>query len=405
MKRLLLFLTVVCCAAAVSGGGVRPSVELFLENYTKLVAGKRVGLVTNRTGVNRNLTPTVDLLKKDARINLVALFAPEHGIRSDIAAGEHIGGGIDLTSGLPVYSLYGGKDHRPTKEQLAKIDCMVFHLQDIGTRTYTYIWHMAEVMAACGEAGKPVIILDVPNPNGMLRSDGPIREEAFKSFIGLHPVPYTYSMTCGELARYLKNECGIQCKLFIVPMRGYRRNMSFTDTGLPWVPTSPQIPSVAAANGYPVTGPIGTLGTLEIGIGQTLPFQIVVAPGLDGNKMAAELNWIKISGVRFLPHTVTPTTGPYKGRKCGGVQLFVTDAPQLAPIEAMIHILCYLRDHYSEFSWGRNVNGAEGFDKALGTDRIRKMIQSGKSPAVIIRSYQSELASFRQKAAKYYIYP
>ncbi len=246
---------------------VYTGLEVFLSKYTSLVQGKKVGLVTNQTGVNANRVSTVNLFYKNPDIKLVALFAPEHGIRGNLKAGETVPGGRDPLTGLPVYTLYGANGHRPTREQLAQIDVMVFDIQDVGSRTYTYIWHLAECMSACAENGKTIIVLDRPNPYGAYTVDGPCVDPELKSFIGLYSIPRVYGMTVGELAVYLNTEEKIRSKLYVVPMMNYRRGMSWAQTGLPWVPPSPNIPTPESAYAYASTGTLGETGGINIGIG------------------------------------------------------------------------------------------------------------------------------------------
>ncbi|MDD3154822.1 MAG: DUF1343 domain-containing protein [Victivallaceae bacterium] len=382
----------------------RSSVDEFLRRHTSVVKGKRVGLLTNPSGVDAMLNSTIDRFRNHPGIRLTALFAPEHGVRGDVAAGKHLPGGIDAGSGVRVFSLYGGKDHKPTKESLREIDVMVYHIQDVGCRTYTYIWHLAEAMKACGEAGIPVVVLDVPSAAGHLRADGPIREARFKSFIGLYPIPYTYALTTGELARYLRAEEKIKCELIVVPMKNYRRGMSFRDTKLAWVPTSPQIPSADSACCYAITGPIGTLGLVDIGINHVLPFQVVGAPWLDGKKMSETLNACKLEGVRFRPIYYTNASGAYKGQSLQGVQLHVTEPSKLMPFRTMLAILIYLRENHRDKLVFEKAGSAEGFDKAVGTDAVRKRILAGDSLWQIIKSYSGPVAEFERKSAKYRIY-
>ncbi|OGV49792.1 MAG: hypothetical protein A2X49_02975 [Lentisphaerae bacterium GWF2_52_8] len=382
---------------------VYTGLEVFMSKYVSIVAGKRVGLVTNPTGVNGNLTPTVDLFKGDKRINLVALFSPEHGIRGDVRAGENVAGGRDPKTGLPVYTLYGGKDHRPTKESLDKIDVLVFDIQDVGSRTYTYIWHMAECMSACAIAGKPVIVLDRPNPLGAEVIDGPVTEKQYLCFIGLYPVPRVYGMTIGELARYLNAEEKIGCQLTVVPMINYRRGMSWEETGLPWVPSSPHIPSSQSACCFAATGTIGELGTISIGIGYTLPFQTIGAPWLFGESDAAALNALGLPGVRFRPIHYKPFYGAYKEQDINGVQIHVTNPATFKPTTTEVAILCHLRKYYPK-QFSISSDKAAAFDKAMGNSSVRSSIMKGASYQQIAASWAAQDVAFKAKRDKYLIY-
>ncbi|MDD5697408.1 MAG: DUF1343 domain-containing protein [Victivallaceae bacterium] len=375
--------------------------EVFLHKYTGIVKGKRVGLITNPTGVDAHLRSTADLLKANPAVNLVALFAPEHGIRGDIPAGQDFQCTYDRGTGLPVYSLYGGRDHRPPPGSLDKVDMLIYSIQDIGCRSYTYIWHLAECMSAAGLAGKPVMVLDVPNPLGAVQIDGPIMENRYRSFIGLYPIPYVYGLTVGELALYFKRVIGLKCQLYVVPMMNYRRGMSWRQTGLPWVPTSPQIPSPESACCYAVTGAIGTLGTVGIGIGYTLPFQVVAAPGIDAAHMTRSLNRLGLTGIRFREIHFTPSFGLFKGQKTNGVQLHVTDVSVFKPTTCTVAILHYLQHYCPEFKWRRD--RIEGFDKAMGTAEVRRLLQQGYSFQTIVKTWQNNLQNYSAALQKHRI--
>ncbi|WP_176012905.1 exo-beta-N-acetylmuramidase NamZ domain-containing protein [Victivallis sp. Marseille-Q1083] len=401
---VILPLVVPAGVFAAAQPAFKSSLENFLASYTHLVAGKRVGLVTNPTGVDRNLQSVIDIMNADKRINLVALFAPEHGIRGNFQAGVEFNLLPDPQTGLPVYSLYGPQGHRPSPEALKNIDVLIYYIQDIGSRTYTYIWHMAECMSAAAEADKTMIILDVPNPFGPGQIDGPIREESFKSFIGLYPIPYTYALTAGELARYLKGEEKINCRLQIIPMGNYSRETSWEDTGLTWVPTSPQIPSAQSAYCYPITGVIGTMDSVNIGIGYTLPFQVLATPWIDADKMAAYLNDQKFAGVRFRPIHFRPLAGNYQGEDVHGVQIHVLDPTVLKPSTIGVAMLCYLQDNYSEFRWPTTEAGLHSFDLAMGTSRVRELILQRKSYQEICAEWEKPNAAFKQKSQKYRLY-
>jgi uncharacterized protein YbbC (DUF1343 family) len=377
---------------------VHNGLEVFLYKYTSIVKGKRVGLITNPTGVDARLRSTVDLLKASPDINLVALFAPEHGIRGDVGAGENFRGSYDQKTGLPVYSLYGGKDHRPPAGSLDRVDILIYSIQDIGCRSYTYIWHLAECMSAAAEAGKSMIVLDVPNPLGAVQVDGPIIEKKYRSFIGLYPIPFVYGLTVGELALYLKRVIGIKCKLTIVPMANYRRGMSWGQTGLPWVPTSPQVPSPESACCYSVTGALGSLGIVGIGIGYTLPFQVVAAPWINAEHMANYLNNLGMPGIHFREIHFTPYFGLFKQQKTNGVQLHITDVAKFKPTTCTVAILYYLQKYCRQFKW--RSDRINGFDKAMGTAQVRQMLQRGYSIKSIVQTWQKPLDGFEEKVRK-----
>jgi len=401
--RLALFLALSFVLSLRTDARVYDGLEIFLYKYTHLVQGKRVGLVTNASGVNARLVATVDLFRADKRINLVALFAPEHGIRGDIEAGKNFKGGIDPVTKLPVYTLYGGVDHKPPKEGLAKIDVLVFDIQDVGSRAYTYIWHMAECMSGAAQAGKTVIVLDNPNPLGADVVDGPVTERQFLSFIGLYPVPRVYGMTMGELAKYLNVEEKINCNLVVIPMLNYKRGMSWAQTGLPWVPTSPHIPTPESACCFAATGTIGEIGVFNIGIGYTLPFQAVTAPWMNAGLSAARLNSLKLPGVVFRPVYYTPFYAAYKNQAVSGVQLHVTDPGKFKPATTEAAILCHIKKYYpGKLVW--NPEKIAIFDKSMGTASVRKMILAGDSYEKITASWEPGIRSFEAKRRKYLIY-
>jgi uncharacterized protein YbbC (DUF1343 family) len=285
---------------------VKPGIEVLREGEFACLKGKRVGLVTNPTGVDKQLKSTVDILFEAEGVNLVALYGPEHGVRGDIPAGEKVENQIDAKTGLKVHSLYG-KTRKPTPEMLQGVDVLVYDIQDIGCRSYTFISTMGLVMNAAKEQNKEVVILDRPNPLGGEKVEGSGVSQGYFSFVSQFDIPYIYGLTCGELANYLNQEIG--CKLTVVPMQGWKRHMRFEDTGLPWVPTSPQIPSTTAAILYPATGIIGEMGFLNIGVGYTLPFQVMTAPWVKSVELTEVLNAKQLLGVVFRPILYKPLFG------------------------------------------------------------------------------------------------
>ncbi|MFA6716031.1 MAG: DUF1343 domain-containing protein [Victivallales bacterium] len=399
--RKILFLTVLLLSISAAHARVYNGLEVFLSKYTYIVKGKRVGLITNPTGVDAHLRSAADLLKANPDVNLVALFAPEHGIRGDVAAGENFKSNYDRKTGLPVYSLYGGKDHRPPPGSLNKIDILIYSIQDIGCRSYTYIWHLAECMSAAALAGKTMVVLDVPNPLGAVQADGPITENKYRSFIALYPIPFVYGLTVGELALYFKRVIGIKCRLYVVPMINYRRGMNWAQTGLPWVPTSPQIPSPESACAYSVTGAVGTLGIVGIGIGHTLPFQVVAAPWINAEHMARTLNNLGLKGICFREIHFTPSFGLFKGQSTHGIQLHITEVGDFRPTACTVAILYYLQKNYSQFRW--RSDRIAGFDKAMGTARVRLLLQRGYNWRNVTDSWREPVNSYLDKIKKYKI--
>ena len=270
------------------GVGVKLGLDIFLENNYEQFKGKRVGLITNMTGVNEGLIPSIDLFHEHPGINLVALYGPEHGIRGDAKEGEKVESSVDPYTGVPVYSLYG-TSKKPSKEMLDPVDVIVFDLQDIGARYYTFIYTMAYVMEACAEHGKQFVVLDRPNPITGTAMEGNLVEEDVRSFVGLYPIPNRHGMTVGELALLFKYEFGINCELTIVPMDGWRRHMYYDETGLFWVPPSPNTTGIDMSVLYPGTCLVeGT--NLSEGRGTTKPFEYVGAPYIDGYRLAKRFN-------------------------------------------------------------------------------------------------------------------
>lgn len=323
-----------------------PKVELGIDvllapgsPHATALAGKRLGLITNPSGVDGQLVPTADRLARDPRLTLVQLYGPEHGIRGEVPAGEKVDDARDPGTGLPVQSLYG-RTRRPTAESLAGIDALLFDIQDIGSRTYTYISTLGEAMQACAEHRKPLWVLDRPNPIGGRLAEGPVMPGQWRNFIGWGPMPVTHGMTVGEVARFFKDSLGIACELHVVPMRGWRRSMVWADTGLLWTQTSPHIPGTVQAHLYVATGMVAMSTTnLSDGVGTTLPFEVVVADFLDGPRLAAELDALGLPGVRFQALAVKPFYGTFKDQSLRGVRLHLTDPRAFEPLRTAVTLL------------------------------------------------------------------
>jgi uncharacterized protein YbbC (DUF1343 family) len=391
--------SLVCSAPA----RVKPGVEVLVAKRQDLLRGKRVGLITNPTGVTSTLKSTIDVLNALPGVKLVALFGPEHGVRGDVFAGEQVSDFVDARTGLPVYSLYGRRS-KPTAEMLKDVDVLVYDIQDIGSRTYTYIYTMASSMEAAAAQKIPFVVLDRPNPVGGLLVEGPVLEHGFESGIGRYPIPYTYGMTVGELAMLFNREFGINCELTVVPMEGWRRDMLFADTGLPWVPTSPHIPHAETALFYPATGCLGELGICE-GVGYTLPFELVADEFTDGQALADHLNAQALPGVVFRPQYFRPYYFRFKDKQLHGVQIHITDPRAFRPMETQMHILAALRKLYPQVDlFDRSRYRPDSFDRAMGTDKVRKALLEGHSAQEIMRQWQPALDDFmkvRQKSLLY----
>lgn len=382
--------------------------EVLAAHHFRELAGKRVGLITNPSGVNSRIETTLDVLRAAPGVKLVALFGPEHGIYGDVPAGDKVESRTDTRTGLPVHSLYGAT-RKPTPKMLEGLDALVYDLQDTGSRSYTFISTMGLAMDACGEAGLEFIVLDRPNPLGGERIEGPLVEEKFRSFVSQWDIPYVYGLTCGEVARFL-NEAGRlkhPCKLTVVPLEGWQRSMVWRDTGLPWVPASPHIPHGDSPLFQVATGMLGEIGGVSIGVGYTLPFQTIAAPKVDPHALAANLNARQLPGLVFRPLTYKPYYGAFKDEIIGGVQLHFT-APATAPLTAInFHALEALqqvagRDTFAEAIKAKKT--FDMFDKVNGTDATRLALQAGQPAAAIVAAWQAAEDKFRADRKKYLLY-
>ncbi len=447
MKNFFRFVLLIVFAATISAQAtVKLGNEVLAEKKFKALAGKRIGLITNPSGVNSKLESVVDILQNAPEVNLVALFGPEHGIYGDVPAGDKVTNRVDVRTGLPVHSLYG-ETRKPTPKMLEGLDALVMDVQDAGIRSYTFISTMGLAMAACGEAGIEFIILDRPNPLGGERIEGPMVTDEFRSFVSQYDIPYAHGMTIGELAQMINAERWVtnQCKLTVVPMKGWKRSMLWPDTKLQWVPTSPHVPEDTSPMYMTATGIIGELGSANIGVGLPLPFHCIGLPGMDMWKTAETLNNYKIPGVKFKPLTFKPYYGPFTTNIISGAQLYILD-PRRAPLTA---INLYIIEAVKNVS-GRDLfadakknfgeaqakkakaaaekaakDKAEGkepakvdpakapvkpptafdmFDKVNGTDATRKALQEGVPAAAIVKSWKAGEGQFRKDRKKYLIY-
>jgi len=380
---------------------VLPGIDVLLRERRDLLAGKRVGLITNPTGLTSSLQANIDALR-EAGVHLVALFGPEHGVRGDVEAGRAVASYTDAKTGIPVYSLYG-KTRKPTAKMLRGVDLLLYDIQDIGSRPYTYISTMAVSMEAARDAGIPFVVLDRPNPLGGELVDGPVLEPQFKSFIGIYPIPYVYGLTVGELAQLFNEEFGIGCDLTVIPMKGWHRNMLFEDTGLVWVPTSPHIPHPLTAFYCATTGGMGELGTVNEGVGTPLPFELVGAPWIDAEKLANELNARHLAGVFFRPTSYRPYYFRFKNEQLWGVQIHILDPRVFRPVLTQLHILHALLKLFPDHNIFETDRTAS-FDRAWGTDQVRLMLTRGADPETIVASWQEKLAHYRRVRQKYLLY-
>lgn len=388
---------------------VLPGIDVLAAREFAPLAGKRVGLVMNQTAVRRDVRQTtLDAFLATDRCRLVALFAPEHGIDGSVFAGEDIAAAVEPRSGLPVYSLYGATK-RPTRAMLKDIDVMVYDIQDIGVRSYTFISTLIRVMEGCADAGVPLVVLDRPNPIGGDVVDGPVLDPAYRSFVGIVPVPYVYGLTVGELATMANGEGwlegGRRCELKVIRMEGWRRGMTWRETGLTWVPPSPNIPSEEAGFTYAATGAIGELGIVNIGVGFTMPFQLIGATWIDSYQLSDRLNGMKIPGIWFRRTAYKPFYGMSNGKVCNGVQI-VRTGESSAPFSASVAIMTALRDLYpdrapidavGEESW-------KMFDKVCGGPELRERLTSGSTFEEIIASWKDGLDRYISLRQEYLLY-
>lgn len=403
---------------------VKLGVEVLFEKRLNLIRGKHVGLITNPTGLDGKLDSIIERFRGEPGVKLVALYGPEHGVRGNAQAGEFVPFYFDEHLKLPVFSLYG-QTHKPPADMMTNIDeymrtfdtqhagkqvesgmmqavdVMVFDLQDVGTRVYTYIATMAYAMQAAADANIPFIVLDRPNPIGGLVMEGSILEyPKFSSFIGLYPIPLRHGMTAGELAQ-LFNEKFLtkKCRLTVVPMENWARDEWFDETSLPWVLPSPNLPTLDSATVYP--GQVIIEGTnLSEGRGTTKPFEFFGAPWIDGFVLAKELNAVKLPGVKFREVYFTPTFSKFAGQQCGGCQLHVTDRDAYQSVATTLTILSEIKKLY-----GNKLElHANYFDKVLGASSVREALERDKPAEKIVAGFQPGLDEFAKLREPYLLY-
>lgn len=402
----------LCCGTLMAAAPPKVTVGidvLLTDDYAQLLKGKRIGLITNHTAVNSKLHPTRDLIKAYGPTygcQLTALFAPEHGLFGLAYAEQNEADSVD-PDGIPIFSLHG-KTRRPTPAMLKQIDMLIYDIQDIGSRSYTYITTLFYAMEEAAKHKIPVLVLDRPNPINGITVDGPMLEEKWRSMVGYINVPYCHGMTIGELAQFFNGEYSVGCDLKVVPMKGWKRTMSFQDTGLTWVPTSPHVPEASTALYYPATGLLGELQIINIGVGYTLPFKVVGAPWIDAQKFAQGLNEQKFPGVYFLPFYFRPFYGRFAQEDCQGVQIVITDPLKYKPVATQYLIIGLLKSLFPEKmkeALESSKSRREMFAKVNGTDEIYNII-AGKGPAVWkLRSlHEKERKAFLALRKKYLIY-
>ena len=393
---------------------VKTGIEVLRDKGFAGLAGRRVGLVTNPSGVDRHLKSTIDILFEAPEVNLVALYGPEHGVRGDVYAGGKIDDTKDEATGLPVYSLYGST-RKPTPEMLEGIDVMVYDIQDVGARSYTFISTLGLVMEACAAKDIEVMVLDRPNPLGGNKVEGCYVEQPFNSFVSQYRIPYVYGLTVGELANLI-NEEGlnrgqkgdqepVKCKLTVVPMEGWTRDMIYEDTGLPWVLPSPNIPFKDSPMYYASSGISGELyGFMNIGIGYTLPFPVFGALWLDPDKLKERLESYGLQGISFRTIWYKPYFGSLAGKLVKGLQFFFTDYEKARLTDTQFFVMQAVAELYPDKKAFEVVTGIGLFDKVCGTDYVRKEFSKRYKVADIIHYWRKDEGDFRNISRQYYLY-
>ncbi len=411
----ILSLLAPLCMSAGPQVNVRVGIEVLESRGFEGLKGKRVGLVTNPSGVDRNLRSTIDILNDAEDVNLVALFGPEHGVRGDAYAGDLVDDSIDQLTGIKVFSIYG-KYREPSQEMLDGIDIMVYDIQDVGTRSYTFISTLGLVMRACAKKGIEVMVLDRPNPLGGNKVEGCNVEPGFFSFVSEFEIPYVYGLTVGELAIMINEEgmnrgqrgydSPLKCKLSVIPMDGWHRDMTYVETGLPWVLPSPNIPYPQTAIDYPSSGISGELyGYLNVGVGYTLPFETFAAEWIDADKLKAELDSYNLPGTAFRTIHYKPIAGSSQGKLIHGVQFHYTDYEAATVSLTQFYVMQALHRLYpgrNPFQMAQSRMGM--FDKVCGTDYVRKTFSKRLEVEDIIDYWNKDVSDFKALSKRYYLY-
>jgi uncharacterized protein YbbC (DUF1343 family) len=396
---LSIVLSIVLSLRAQSPAPVRPGIEVFLANVPQALRGKRVALITNHSAVDRARTPDIDLIAQHQHLKLVALLAPEHGIRGDAAAGATIEDEKDSKTGVPIFSLYKSEDRGPTPEMLRDVDVLIYDLQEVGGRTWTYVSTMVLAMEAARQKGIPFVVLDRPNPIGGEIVEGALLDPRFKSFVGMYPIPARHGMTVGELAVLFNTKFALGAELIVVQTLNWRRSQWQDETGLPWVNPSPNLRSLAALTSYP--GSVYFEGTnLTEGRGTDRPFEQIGAPWLDAPAIVTTMNAMRLPGITFEAMTmaVASTAAKFPGQTIPGIRFDITDRQSYRPVRTMLLLIDAIRrQHPGEFAWGKTI------DRLTGSDKARLAIDAGRLPA-LLEEWDREAAAFRdsRKAALLY---
>ena len=384
---------------ALSATPVRPGIETFLANVPRTLRGKRVGLITNHSGIDRARTSDIDLIAKHKHLKLAALLAPEHGIRGTVEAGEQIVDETDPGTGVPIYSLYKSEDRGPTPEMLKDVDVLIYDLQEVGGRTWTYVSTMALAMKAARKKGIPFVVLDRPNPIGGEIVEGALLDPRFKSFVGMYPIPARHGMTVGELATLFNRKYGIGANLIVARVENWRRSQWLDQTGLPWINPSPNLRSLAALTSYP--GSVYFEGTnLTEGRGTDRPFEQIGAPWLNAPEVARVMNERLIPGIRFeaITMVVAPTAAKHKGQTIPAIRFAVTDRRTYRPVRTSLLLIDEIRrQHRSHFAWTATI------DRLTGSDKVRLAIEADRL-GQLLKEWDREAAEFRESRKPYLLY-
>jgi uncharacterized protein YbbC (DUF1343 family) len=401
------FLIAACARTTVSSSppasgvtsGVVPGIEVFLSDVPASLRGKRVGLITNESAVDRSRTPDIDLIARHKDLRLVALFAAEHGIRGTVAAGAKIEDEMDSKTGVPIHSLYKTEDRGPTAEMLKDVDVLVYDLQEVGGRTWTYVSTMALSMQAAKKKGIPFVVLDRPNPIGGEIVEGALVEPNFKSFVGFYPIPARHGMTVGELAKLFNERHQIGSDLTIVKASNWRRSQWLDQTGLPWTNPSPNLRSLAALTSYP--GSVYFEGTnLTEGRGTERPFEQIGAPWLNAKEVVRVMNDRKLPGIQFeaITLSIEPTAAKYPGLTIPGIRFVITDRQAYRPVRTALLLIDEIRrQHPSDFAWRGSI------DRLTGSDKARLAIESGQLPS-LLADWDREAAEFKAGSKPFLLY-
>jgi uncharacterized protein YbbC (DUF1343 family) len=402
---IIVLVLLAACGSALaqselrSAGAVRPGLEVFLSDVPAKLRGKRVGLITNHAGIDRAGTAGIDLISAHKDLKLVALFAAEHGIRGTAAAGEKVSDDRDAKSGVPIFSLYKAEDRGPTPAMLEGVELLVYDLPEVGGRTWTYVSTMALAMQAAARKNIPFVVLDRPNPIGGEIVEGGLLDPAFKSFVGMYPIPARHGMTVGELATFFNQEFGIGVDLIVARTENWRRSQWFTDTGLPWRNPSPNLRSPAALNHYP--GTVYFEGTnLTEGRGTDRPFEQIGAPWLDAPMLVKVMNGRRLPGIRFEAITVTVERGAAKfpGQTIPAIRLVATDREAYRPVRTALLLIDEIRrQHPKDFQWGKSI------DRLTGSDKARLAVDGGTLPK-LLDEWDGEAEAFRTRQGTFLLY-